>query len=131
MLVVEVGAVAGRVGERAGLGDRTKPGGDPVVGAAQLEDLLDDGAVLARQRARTAVVGRRVGVLLDLDVELAVGAGVGRANQGAVLRVDGHGLPATREPHALGHGGDDPDLGERGLMPRHERDALLVSDRKR
>ena len=50
LLEGEVGRVAGRVGERAGIGDRADEGRDPAVVAAQLEDLLDDGAVLGLER---------------------------------------------------------------------------------
>ena len=51
----DVGRVAGRVGERAGLGDRADECRDAAVVAAQLEDLLDDGAVLALELADAAV----------------------------------------------------------------------------
>ena len=46
-----VGRIAGRIGERAGLGDRADEGGDTAVVAAQLEDLLDDRAVLGLELA--------------------------------------------------------------------------------
>ena len=48
----QVGRVRARVGERAGVGDRAQELADAVVGVAQLEDLLDDGAVLALELAR-------------------------------------------------------------------------------
>jgi hypothetical protein len=58
----DVGRVADRVGQRAGLGDRAQERADALVGAAQLEDLLDDGAVLALEVAGAPVDrdGRRV-----------------------------------------------------------------------
>ena len=59
LLVVEVGGVAGRVGQRAGLDDRAQEGRDAAVVAAQLEDLLDDRAVLALELARAPVDRRR------------------------------------------------------------------------
>ena len=71
LLEGQVGGVAGGVGERAGLGDRAQEGGDAAVVAAQLEDLLDDGAVLALELARAAVDGHVVGVLVDLDAQAA------------------------------------------------------------
>ena len=128
LLVVEVGAVAAGVRERAGLADRAQPRLDASVGAAQLEDLLDDRAILAGQRAGAAVLGHLVDMLVDLDVEVAVGARVGGADQRAVLGIDGDGVRPAGQPHALGDGGDDPHLGERGLVPRHERDLLVVTE---
>ena len=55
----QVGRVAGGVGERAGLGDRAHERRDAAVVAAQLEDLLDHGAVLALELAGAAVDGHR------------------------------------------------------------------------
>ena len=72
LLEGEVGRVAGGVGERARLGDRAHEGGDAAVVAAQLEDLLDDRAVLALELARRAVGGLVVGALLDLDAQPAL-----------------------------------------------------------
>ena len=54
----DVGRVRARVGERTGLADRAQELADAVVGAAQVEDLLHDGAVLALELAR--LDGRRV-----------------------------------------------------------------------
>ena len=74
----DVGRVRARVGERAGVGDRAQELADAVVRVAQLEDLLDDGAVLALELAR--LDGRRVlvGPLLDLDAEAALRRRCGR-----------------------------------------------------
>ena len=83
LLEGDVGRVADRVGERAGLGDRAQERRDALVGAAQLEDLLDDGAVLALELARAAVDRHGVGVLLDLDAQAAGGIGVGGAGHAA------------------------------------------------
>ena len=55
-----------------------------AVVAAQLEDLLDHGAVLALQVAGLAVDGDRVGTLLDLDEQPAVGQRLGGAGDAAV-----------------------------------------------
>src|SRR4051794_28034010 len=68
LLEGQVGGVAGRVGERAGVADRAQPGGDAAVVAAELEDLLDGRAVLALERAQDARGHpARVLVLDDLD----------------------------------------------------------------
>ena len=67
LLERDVGRVADRVGQRAGLADGAQPGADAVVDAAQLEDLLDHGAVLALELARAAVDGDVVGRLGHLD----------------------------------------------------------------
>ena len=49
----QVRRVAGRVGQRAGPGDRAQERADARVGAAQVEDLLDHRAVLALRASRT------------------------------------------------------------------------------
>ena len=76
LLEGQVRRVAGRVGECARLGDRAHEGGDAPVVAAELEDLLDDGAVLALELADAAVRALLVGMLLHLDEQapLRVGA---------------------------------------------------------
>ena len=83
LLEGQVGRVAGGVGQRAGLGDRAHPGGDAAVVAAQLEDLLDRGAVLALELARAAVDGHVVGVLGDLDAQAPGAVGVRGAGDAA------------------------------------------------
>ena len=75
LLEGQVGRVAGGVGERAGLADRAHEGGDAAVVAAQLEDLLDDRAVLALELADPPVDGLVVRALLDLDEEPALAVG--------------------------------------------------------
>ena len=55
LLERDVGGVADRVGQGAGLTDSAQPGADALVDATQLEDLLDDGAVLALEVAGAAV----------------------------------------------------------------------------
>ena len=79
LLEREVGRVARGVGERAGLGDRADERRDAAVVAAQLEDLLDDRAVLALELADLAVGRNLVRALLDLDEEPALRVDLGRA----------------------------------------------------
>ena len=86
----DVRAVARCVGERAGVGDGAQEGRDPPVVAAQLEDLLDDRAVLALELARALAGGGRLAKLLDLDHELATGPGAGDAAGRAVEAGQGH-----------------------------------------
>ena len=67
LVEAQVGRVAGGVCERAGLADRAEEGLDPSVVAAQLEDLLDDRAVLGLELADALVGAIAVAALLDLD----------------------------------------------------------------
>ena len=69
-----------------------------LVRVADLEDLLDDGAVLALELAR--LHGRRVlvGPLLDLDAEAALGVVVRCADDGAVQAGEGDGAGAPGKP---------------------------------
>ena len=96
LLVGDVGRVAAGVGQRARLGDAAHEGGDAAVVAAQLEDLLDHGAVLALEVAGAAVDGDVVGLLLDLDVQTAVGQGLGGAGDAAVQALEGDGAARRR-----------------------------------
>jgi len=66
--------------------------------------------------------------LLDVDEQIAVGSGLGRADQRAVLGLDGHGLPSTGQAHALGNRRGDADLGELPLVAWNQHNALFVAD---
>ncbi len=85
-------------------------------------------AVLALELARASVDGHLVGALVDLDAQLAVGAGLGGADQGAVQAGERDGAAAAGEAHVLGDLGDRADLEELVLVARHEHDALVVAD---
>ena len=117
----DVGRVGARVGERAGLGDRAQERADALVGVAQLEDLLDDGAVLALELPR--LHGRRVlvGALLDLDAEASLGVGVRGADDAAMEAGQGDGTAAAGQADAVGNLGDGADLRVLVLVPRHEQ----------
>ncbi len=128
LLVGDGGGVAGRVGERAGLGDRAQERGDAAVVAAQLEDLLDGRAVLALELARTFVDGHLVGTLVDLDAQLAAGAGLRRADQGTMLAGDGDRAAAAGQADLLGDLGDRADVEELVFMAWDEHDALVIAD---
>jgi hypothetical protein len=133
LLEVEVGRVAGRVGERARLRDRAQKRRDAAVVAAELEDLLDHGAVVALEVAGLAVDGVVVEDLLDVDAQLAAQAAAGRARDAAV---EPHQLDRRRaagQPHAVDDIGDGADLGEVAVVAGDQQDALLIAhvDRER
>ena len=90
------GRVARRVGERARLGDRAHERADAAVVAAQLEDLLDDGAVLALELARQDGRRRLVGPLVDLDAQPALRVGVRGAGDAAVHAAEDDGRAGAR-----------------------------------
>ncbi len=133
LVVGEVGRVAGGVGERARLDDRADEGRDAAVVPAQLEQLLDDGAVLALEVARLAVDRLVVGMRLDLDAQVAVGARARGADAAAVEALERHGPAAAGQAHAVGDLGHRADGGELVALARHEHDALLGAhvDRQR
>ena len=128
LLVGDVGGVPGGVGQRAGLGDRAQERGDAPVVAAQLEDLLDGGAVLALELARAFVHGHLVWALVDLHAQLAAGARFGGADQRAVLAGDGHRATAAGQADLLGDLRDGAHLEELVLVAGHEHDALVIAD---
>ena len=86
------------------------------------------GAVLALELARAPVDGHLVGALVDLDAQLAVGAGLGGADQRAVLAGEGDRAAAAGQADLLGDLGDRADLEELVLVARDEHDALVVAD---
>ena len=97
LLVVEVGRVAGGVRQRARLDDRAQEGRDASVVAAQLEDLLDHGAVLTLELARLAVDGHLVRALVHVHAQLAARPGARGADQRSVLAGQGDGSAAARQ----------------------------------
>ena len=133
LLARQVGAERRGVGQRAGLLDRAQEGGDALVVAAQLEDLLDDGAVLARQLESALVVGIAVVDLLHVDAQVIAVAGLRLAGEPTVQADDGRGPSAPRQLGALDHLGDDADPAEFAVLARHQEDTFLVPgvDRQR
>ncbi len=120
-----LGRPAGGVGQGAGLVDRAQePGRAPVV-AAQLEDLLDHGAVGGLQLADPSVAldGVRVGGHLDAQPG-AVGAA--RPGLPAVHPGELHGGHAVRHPGPARDVGDGADRGEVPVVARDEQDLLAL-----
>ncbi len=109
-----------------GSGDRADEGADAAVVAAQLEDLLDHGAVLALEVGGQLLRRRDVGVLVDLDPQHAVLIAVGDAGDGTVQGVEGHHLGAA-DGVALGHLGDDADPGVADPAPRDQEHPAIVA----
>ena len=112
----------------ARLGDRAQEGRDAAVVAAQLEDLLDHGAVLALELAGLAVHGLVVGMRLDLHAQLAL------RRRCAPLRpmprcrpARATALPPPGRRIRLGHLGHGAHVGELVVLPRHQQDSLLVT----
>ena len=128
LLEGEVGGVAARVGQRAGLGDRAHERSHAAVVAAQLEDLLDHGAVLALELAGAAVDGLVVGGSSTSTRRRPVGSVLGGAGDAAVEAVQRDGLDAAGQADVVGDLGDGADGRELGLVPGHEQHALLVGD---
>ncbi len=128
LVVGQLRGVAGRVGQRAGLGDRAQERGDAAVVAAQLEDLLDDRAVLALEVAGLAVDGLLIRALVDLDAQLAFGAGLRGADQRAVLAGDRDRVPAAGQSQPLADLCDRADLEELAVVARNKHDALVLAD---
>ena len=118
----DVGRVADRVGERPRAVDRAQEGADAIVGAAQLEDLLDDRAVLALEHAELFDGLLGVGVGGDLDHERAVRVGDGGAADAAVEADEVESAPAG-DASALRDLGDGADRGELVVVARDDEDA--------
>ena len=128
LLEAQVGGVAGGVGQRAGLADRADPAGDAAVVAAQLEELLDHGAVLALELAGAPVDGDVVRVLGDLDVQCAVGRGLGGADEAARFAGQDGAAAAAGEADAVADGRDRADGGVVAVVAGDQDHALGVTD---
>ncbi len=127
LVEVQVGAVAGRVGQRAGIGDAAQEGSDAVVGAALLEDLLDDGAVLALELARALVDRLVVGMLAHLHAQVAPCVALCRAHDLAAGDALQRGAArAAGQADRAGHVGDRADLRVLAVLARDEQHALLA-----
>jgi hypothetical protein len=127
LLEGEVGRVAGRVGHGAGVGDAPQRLGD-AAGAAVVEDVLHDGAVLTGQVAGPGGgLGVENGVGLD-PKSGPDGTGDSDADRGAVQAAHDHGPQAARQLAGvleLGHrahagvavveAGDEQDAGFGGF----------------
>ena len=123
----QIGAVAGRVGQRARVDDGAQERSDTIVGAALLEDLLDDRAVLALELARALVDRLGVRVLLDVGAQ-AGDAGLGRADDGAAVQaLERDALRAAGKANRVGDLGDRPDLGVLPVVSWNEQHALLAA----
>ena len=121
----QVRGVARGVRKRARLGDRAHERRDPPVVAARLEDLVHDGAVLAHQLARAAVVRLGVRHLFDGHAQRARRVGLGCAGDAAMQAGERHRVAATGQPHVLVDLCDGPDRGELGVVPRDQQHLLL------
>jgi hypothetical protein len=124
----DVGGVGSRIGERAQLGDRAEERMDALIGIAQLEDLLDDGAVLALELDRLHARQLGVGPFLDLDPETAVGVVRGRTGDRANATRQRDGAAATRQPNPVGHVGQHADACVFTLVLGHEEHLLGAAD---
>ena len=111
-----------------GLGDRADEGLDTAVVTAQLEDLLDEGAVLGLELAEPVVGLDAVAPLLDLDEEAASRVGLGGARDTAVQALERHCRRAARQPDAVRHACDGAHGRVLPLVLRHEQNTFLVAD---
>ena len=98
-----------------------------LVGAAELEDLLDHGAVLALGGAGAPVDGDVVGRLGHLDAQAPGGVGVRGARDAAGDAGELDGAAAAGQADAVGDLGDRADLGELAVVTGDEQHALLVT----
>ncbi len=127
LLAGQVRAEPGGVGQRARLLDRAQEGGNAAVVAAQLEDLLDHGAVFAFELVGVLVDRVPVVDLLHLDPQRLAVAGLRGAGQPAVQAEHGGDLAAAARAPALDHLGDDADAAELAVAARQQEDPLLVA----
>jgi hypothetical protein len=119
-------SVGGGVCERADLANRAHEGRDAPIVTAELQNFLDDGAVLAFELARPHARRFLVRTLLHLDPEPALGVRVGRAGDSAVQPNEIDGGDAARQAHTFCDLGDGADSCVLPVVPGHEQHAVLV-----
>jgi len=74
------------------------------------------------------VDGLLVGTLLDLDAQLAAGAGLRLADQGTVLAGERDRAAAAGQAYLLGDLGDHADVEKLVVVAWHEHHALVLAD---
>ena len=111
--------------------ERTKL--DAAVVAAQLQELVDDRAVVALELAGAAVHRGGVGVLLHVGDQAALAVGAGGAEGAARDALERCAADAAGQADLLGDVDDGADGGVLALVARDEDDALLAGrvDRER
>ena len=107
--------------------ERTKDETRAVI-SAELQDLFDDGAVLALEVAGLHAGRRDVRLLLHLDAETALGVCVSGAGDPTVQADETDGRDAARQAHTFGDLSDRADLCVFPLVSWHEQDAVLLAD---
>ena len=129
LLEGEVGRVARRVGERAGLGDRAQERGRRGSSAPRSSRISSTTARYSRSSSRVRPsTGSSSGCSVDLDAQAAGGVGVRGAGDAAGDAGQRDGAAAAGQADAVGDLGDRADLGVLALVARDEQDALLVAD---
>ena len=90
--------------------------------AAGLDQVLEHGAVLARELL--GPLGRGIGLVdgIGLDPERAPDVGLAAAQPGAVLAPDGERLGAGRELRGVAQAGDGADAAELAVDARDQQD---------
>ena len=127
----DVRRVADRVGQRARVVDRAQEGADAIVGAAELEDLLDDGAVLALEDAdvlRGLVSGSGWGVTSTMSVPSGSVTAVPPTPRWRPTRLRARppGMRARSATSAIG-----ADRGELVIVARDDEDLARPRARRR
>src|SRR5207248_6868002 len=95
--------VARRIGQGARIGDGPHECADPSVVASQLENLVDNRAILTFQLARETGSWRLVGTGLEIHSKHAVLVARRSAGDRAMEGHERDREPAARESHALGY----------------------------
>src|SRR6185295_12168198 len=107
---IEIRRIAGSVRQRSHVGDGSNKAFETTVVAAEVEDFLDDGAVLLFQLVRLGWSGDDVRAFFDIHAKPAIRIGLSRARDTAMQSLDRDGKSSSRQLDALGHFRDDSDL---------------------
>ncbi len=121
----EIGAVARGVGQRAGVRDRSQEGGDALVGATHLEDLLDDRAIFAVELTGAPVHRNVVGMGGDVHAKATLRVALRSSDETTRDALERHAATAAGHADGVYDLRDRADLGEVALLTRHEQDGLL------
>ena len=124
----QVGRVARRIGQGARIGDGPHECADPSVVASQLENLVDNRAILTFQLARETGSWRLVGTGLEIHSKHAVLVARRSAGDRAMEGHERDREPAARESHALGYLRHNADARVCVLLSRHQEHAIVAAD---
>ena len=108
--------------------DGSHKSAEAAVVAAQLEDLLDDCAILAFKFANGRRGRNDVRTFFDVDAETSIRVGLGRSGYSPMETHERHRNSTSRQLDTFRHFGHNSDFGVFVSVARHQENMLVAAD---